>query len=741
MTESNLISPSPVDDGGSDEISLYEMAAVLLDAKWLIAAIAGGIFFLVFLYALFAAPVYTPSALLQVNQKSGGLSGLETLSSMLQGSALPVQAEIQLVRSRSVLSAAIHAQHADIRVRPRHFPLFGSFIARHYHGLAPTGAWLGLSSFSWGGDRVEVSALHIPGNLYGQEFRLTVTGADAYTLSDPDGQPLLSGQTGKLETAAGNAAVSIEVSHIAARPGVTFAVRRDRWQQVLQRLGGKLEVEEQGVQSGILQVTLSGHDAMDATRLLTAIVQADVNLNRTLRAEQAAMQIQFLEDQIPTMEKQVQTARTRLAEYQVRHKVLGLSDESKALLDQMGVLDQAITGVALQRAQLEQQFAAANPTLKGIRAQEQSLQRQRAALETQVAQLPLAAQTVLQLEENLKVATGLYTGLLTSIQQLQVVKAGTVGDLNVVDLPVLPYKPSGPRRLLILVVGLLFGLFAGVVTAFVRRAFLQGVEDPGVLEARFSLPVLAVVPFSAEQLKREKALADMAHREPLLAAEQPNDIAVEALRSLRTSLQFVLAGNDKRVVCISGPVSGVGKSFIAANLARLVADAGKRVLVVDADLRRGHLYRYFRVPSEPGLSQLLSGACDYTRALQTPNGENLQVVTAGTYPPNPAELLLLPAFAAFLERAAREFELVILDAPPLLPVTDGIIVARQAGVNLLVTRSGQHTQRELEATLARYRQNGIKPDGFVFNFLRPRRSSYGYHYGYRYAYKKARHRD
>ncbi|OYV75364.1 MAG: hypothetical protein B7Z74_01200, partial [Deltaproteobacteria bacterium 21-66-5] len=590
MAELNAASPAVAAENESDEISLYEMAAVLLDARWMIAAIAGGIFFLVFLYALFAAPVYTPSALLQVNQKSGGLSGLETLSSMLQGSALPVQAEIQLVRSRSVLSAAIHTQHADIRVRPRHFPLFGSFIARHYHGLAPAGAWLGLSSFSWGRDRVEVSALHIPGNLYGKKFRLTVTGADTYTLSDPDGNTLLSGQTGILEKTAGKdaAAVAIEVARIAARPGVTFVVRRDRWQRVLQRLGGKLEVEEQGVQSGILQVTLSGHDAMDATWLLTAIVQADVNLNRTLRAEQAAMQIQFLEDQIPTMEKQVQAARTQLAEYQAKHKVLGLNDESKALLDQMGVLDQAITGVALQRAQLEQQFAAANPTLKGIRAQEQSLQRQRGALETKVAQLPLAAQTVLQLEENLKVATGLYTGLLTSIQQLQVVKAGTVGDLNVVDLPVLPYKPSGPRRLLILVVGLLFGLFAGVVTAFVRRAFLQGVEDPGVLEARFSLPVLAVVPFSAEQLKREKALADMAHREPLLAAEQPNDIAVEALRSLRTSLQFVLAGNDKRVVCISGPVSGVGKSFIAANLARLVADAGKRVLVVDADLRRGH---------------------------------------------------------------------------------------------------------------------------------------------------------
>ena len=732
MAEPNPVSPGRLDDGDSDEISLYEMFAVLLDAKWLIAGIAGAILFLVLLYAVFAAPVYTPSALLQVNQKSGGLSGLETLSSMLQGTALPVDAEIQLARSRSVLTAAIQAQHANIKAEPRYFPLLGAFIARHQHGASSSGAWLGLSSFSWGGDRVQVTAFSIPEDLYRKDFRLTITGPDSYTLDDPDGNRLLSGKTDALEIASGTLPVSIEVASIAARTGVTFNLSREPLQRALKDVGDHLDVEEQGPQSGILQVTLSGHDALTATGLLTAIVQADVDLNRSLRAEQAGMQIKYLQDQIPVMQKQVEASRTQLAVYQAKHKVLGLSDESKALLDQMGVLDQAITGVALQRAQLEQQFGSDNPTLKGIRAQEQSLQLQRSALEMKVANLPLAAQKVLQLEENLQVASGLYTGLLTTIQQLEVVKAGTVGDLQVVDLPVLPDKASGPPRLLILLIGLLFGLFAGAVTAFLRRAFLQGVEDPGVIEMRFGLPVLAVIPYSAEQVKREKALADTLHREPLLAAEAPEDIAVEALRSLRTSLQFLITGKDKRVVCISGPVVGVGKSFIAANLARLAADAGKRVLVVDADLRRGHLYRYFRVPEQPGLSQLLSGAADYEKVLQAYNGENLKVVTAGAYPPNPAELLLLPAFQKFLERAAKEFDLVIVDAPPLMPVTDGVIVARQAAVNLLVVRTGQHTLRELETTLARYRQSGIKPDGFVFNFLRPRRNSYGYHYGYSY---------
>lgn len=736
-TPENTTPYTPPDDGQSDEISLTEMFGVLLDAKWFIAAIAGSIFLVAFLYALLAPPVYTSSALLQVNQKSGGLSGLESLSSMLEGSAVPVDAEIQLVRSRSVLTAAVNAQHADIVIAPRQFPLVGAFIARHYRGLAPARPWLGLSSYSWGGDRVEVSGFDVPPDLYGRNFRLTVTGPDAYRLQDPAGNTILTGRMGALaqtDSQPGVPRISITVSRIDARPGVTFTVQREALQESLKRVDANLGASEQGSQSGILQVTLSGDDPAAATNLLTAIVNADVNLNRSLRAQQAASQIGYLEQQLPTMEKQVATARRQLGDYQARHRVLDLSDESRALLDRLGALDQAASAVALQRAQLEQQFGSSNPTLKAVRAQEQALQRQRDTLEALVSRLPTAAQVVLQLQENLLVASSLYTGLLTSIQQLQVVKAGTVGDLSVVDLPAVPDKPSGPYRRMILLVGALFGLLVALITVFVRRAFLQGVEDPALLEVRFSLPVLAVVPYSAEQTKREKALADKGHHEPLLAQVEPHDLAVEALRTLRTSLQFLLARAERPVVCLSGPVSGVGKSFIAANLARLVADAGKRVLVVDADMRRGHLYRYFGVTQEPGLSHFLSGAADLAQVMRATENENLKVITAGIYPPNPAELLLLPAFAALLEHAAHEFDLVILDAPPVLPVTDGVIVARQASMNLVVARAGEHTVRALGAAIARYKQNGIRPDGFVFNFLRARAGGYGYHYGYRYAY-------
>ncbi len=460
-----------------------------------------------------------------------------------------------------------------------------------------------------------------------------------------------------------------------------------------------------------------------------------MDLNRNLKSEEAASQIAFLQGQLPIMQDRVDSARRQLGAYQAKHKVLDLSDESQALLGRLSDIDQAITTAALQRAQLQQQFGGASPALRAVIAQQDTLNRQRALLEEQVAKLPAAAQSVLQLQENLDVASNLYTGLLTSIQQLQVVKAGSVGDLSVVDMPVQPYKPSGPPRALILVVGLLLGLMVGASAAFLRRAFLQRVDDPAAIESRFALPTLAILPFSSAQAQRERDLgAARQHREPLLAAEDPQDAAVEEIRGLRTSLQFLMPNADRPILCISGPVSGVGKSFIAANLARLSADAGMRVVVIDSDMRRGHLHRYFGVSQEPGLSRVLSGSAEPSEVIRPAGADGLFIVTAGVYPPNPAELLLRPAFGKLLDRVSSEFDLVIIDAPPVPPVTDGIIVARQASMNVIVAKAGAHTFRELDAAFARYRQNGISPNGFVMNYLRPRAGGYGYYYGYRYKY-------
>lgn len=721
-------------DGGSGEISLVEIVGVLFDAKWLIAGVAGGMFLIALLYAAFAAPVYTPAAMVQVNQKAGGLSGLETLSSMLEGTALPVDAEIQLARSYSVLSDAVRSVHADVSVNPIRFPLAGGLLSRHYHGLGPAPARFGFSGYSWGNDNLDIGRFDVPAELDGKTFTLTVTAPDSFKLADPAGDSVLAGRVGTL-VQADSGALAVLVSAMAARPGVRFNVTRQGIQTAVKDVAKHLTVAEQGSQSGILQLKLSGSDVRGTTALLTAVVRADVDLNRNLRSEEAASQIAFLQEQLPIMQNRVDSARRQLGEYQAKHKVLDLSEESQALLDRLSNIDQAITGAALQRAQIQQQFGGASPALRAVIAQQDTLNRRRDLLEEQVAKLPTAAQSVLQLQENLEVASNLYTGLLTSIQQLQVVKAGAVGDLSIVDMPVQPDKPSGPPRALILVIGLLLGLMAGAGAAFLRRAFLQRVDDPAAIESRFTVPTLAVLPFSSAQAERERNLGESRqHREPLLAAEDPQDAAVEEIRGLRTSLQFLMPGAQRPILCISGPVSGIGKSFISANLARLSADAGMRVLVIDADMRRGHLHRYFQVPQEPGLSRVLSGGADPKEVIRPVGSDGLFVLSAGIYPPNPAELLLRPAFGKLLDYASSQFDLVVIDAPPVLPVTDGIIVARQASMNVIVAKAGSHTFRELDAAFARYRQNGVTPNGFVMNYLRPRAGGYGYYYGYKYKY-------
>lgn len=724
----------PPSNNDSGDVSLAELVGVLIDARWLVAAIAGGILFLALLYALFAAPVYTPTALVQVNQKAGGLSGLETLSSMLEGTALPVDAEIQLAKSYSVLSDAVSAAHADVSVTPRRFPLLGGFLSRRYRGVGPAPARWGLASYSWGNDQIAIGRFDVPVELEDEVFGLTVTTSDSFELTDPAGDSLLVGRVGTIAQ-ADSGAITILVSAIHARPGVRFNLARHAIQATVKDVGRHLSVAEQGSQSGILQMKFSGADVVGSTALLTAVVRADVDLNRNLRSEEAASQIAFLQEQLPIMQGRVDSARRELGQYQAKHKVLDLNEESQALLDRLTNIDQAITGAALQRAQLQQQFGGASPALRAVIAQQDTLNRQRDLIEEQVAKLPAAAQSVLQLQENLEVASNLYTGLLTSIQQLQVVKAGAVGDLSVVDMPVMPGKASGPPRALIVLVGLFVGLIVGTSAAFLRRAFLQRVDDPAAVESRFSIPSLAILPFSAAQMERERGLgAERQHRQPLLAADDPQDATVEEIRGLRTSLQFLMPSADRPILCISGPVSGVGKSFIAANLARLSADAGMRVVVIDADMRRGHLNRYFGVSQSPGLSAALSGAEEPEAVIRPGGVDGLFVVSAGVYPPNPAELLLRPAFGKLLDYAAAKFDLVIIDAPPVLPVTDGIIVARQAAMNVIVAKAGVHTFRELDAAFARYRQNGIAPNGFVMNYLRPRAGGYGYYYGYRYKY-------
>ncbi|MNE28195.1 Tyrosine-protein kinase wzc [compost metagenome] len=303
-------------------------------------------------------------------------------------------------------------------------------------------------------------------------------------------------------------------------------------------------------------------------------------------------------------------------------------------------------------------------------------------------------------------------------------------------------KPVKPKKALIVLIATLLGGLIAVAYVLVRKAMNRGVEDPEVIE-QLGIPVYASIPLSKGQSQIEGTLKGNNRASTgslLLAVNNPADLAVESLRSLRTSLHFATLEAKNNILMISGPSPAVGKSFVSSNLAAIIAQTGQKVLLVDADMRKGYLNKMFRMDVSNGLSDLLAGKIDLNKATHSTEVDNLHVITRGQIPPNPSELLMHSNFTRFLEQVSSQYDLVIIDTPPILAVTDAALVGRQAGTSLIVTRFGVNAAKEIAVTKRRFEQNGIVVKGAIFNAVERKASAYGYgsysYYQYEYASDK-----
>ena len=365
----------------------------------------------------------------------------------------------------------------------------------------------------------------------------------------------------------------------------------------------------------------------------------------------------------------------------------------------------------------------------------QQLQGQKDRLTTRVEGLPATQQELLRLTRDVAVTTEIYTALLNSSQELDVLRAGTVGNVRVIDEAAVNIEvPVKPKKAMIAVIATLLGGFIGIALVLLRQAMNRGIEDPDAIE-NLGLPVYAAIPFSKDQEILEKHTKSKGKgtfsSSLLLAVNNPADLAVESLRSLRTSLHFARLEAKNNILMISGPSPSVGKSFVSSNLGVIMAQAGQKVLLIDADMRKGYVNKMFRVPAENGLSELLASRITSSDAIHTTEVENLHIVPRGQIPPNPSELLMHQNFASFLDNVKDEYDMVIIDTPPILAVTDAAIVGRRVGMSLIVTRFGLNSAKEIEVTKRRFEQNDIQLKGAIFNAVEKKASAYGYgNYGY-----------
>lgn len=719
----------------NDEIDLAALLGTLLDHKWLIAVITGIGFALSVAYALLAAPVYQATAMVQVEPNSPTLPGLADVTQMLTDSAPQAVTEIALITSRSVVGKAVDDLKLDILVEPRRFPLIGDFLARRYSPetqgmVAP--ARFGMNSYGWGGEELNIFQLEVPPALVGTTMSLVAGDNGHYRLYNEDDDLLLEGKAG---SAAEWKGVKIQVKTLKANPGTRFDVVRLPPLAIMTALQNNLLATEKAKDSGIIQLSYQLSDPALATATLDAITRQYIRQNVERNSAEAASRLDFVNGQLPNVRRDLEKAENALNAYQSQTHSVDISLETKSYLDQIVALDTSISQLKMQQAEVSRRYTRQHPAYQALLAQIGELDGRKTQLEDKVTGLPETQQELLRLTRDVQVSTQTYTGLLNQAQQLDIARAGTVGNARVIDQAVVDVtQPVKPKRTQIVLIGTFLGAFLAVAWVFLRQLLSRGVEDAREIEQVVGLPVYASIPLSAYQRDHEaigKRRVNGNGKSHLLAQDAPGDLAIEAMRSLRTSLHFAMLEAKNNVLMICGSSPNAGKSFVSTNLAGVVAQSGQRVLLIDGDLRRGTLHKIMGQPTENGLSDLLAGQITLDQAVHASSMNGLHFISRGQVPPNPSELLMRANFTALMMEASRRYDLVIVDTPPILAVTDAAIIGRHAGTSLLVVRFGFNQVKEIALARQRFEQNGIELKGAIFNAVERRADSY-YAYGYEY---------
>lgn len=709
-----------------DEIDMGQIVLTLWRAKWLIAAmtalgVAAGAFFIAN-----TSPVFQADALLQLEENSTALSLPSSLSN-LAGKDPRSVTEIELMRSRHVLGQAVANQNLDWRITPALMPGIGTMLSRYriaiLDGVIP-------ERFARPGDRIVLDDLVVPPGWLNRPIELTVQTGGRFRAILPDGTALEGAQG--IQVLQAEAGFSMTLAAISAPPGRRFFIQQIDEARAIQSLRGRLSVSERGRASGILEMRITGEDKADNARTLNAILQAYQRQNIARSSAQADSSLTFIRDQLPKAEQSLREAENLLNTYRAEQGTVDLSLETQTVLSQITRTEEGLAVLQSREDELRQRYTPAHPAYRQFLDERERLQARLATLREQVGILPETQRQMVNLTRGVDLAQRIYTELLTRAQQVEVLRASTIGNVRIVDSAAATPLAISPRKTLVLAVSLLLGALTGAGTVLIRNWMRKGIQDDSELE-KLGLPVFATVHY--------RKLAD-SHRKqrgrlPIFALEQSGDSAVEAFRSLRTSLHFGMLDARTPTLVITSAHPAAGKSFLALNLAVVAAQAGQRVCIIDADLRRGQLRRFFDVSRDhPGFAEVLAGDVGFDDAVVQGPVDTLFFLPTGRYPPNPSELLMRSEFSEVIEHCASQFDLTIFDAPPVLAVTDPVIISRYTGGTILVAKHNITQKGEVEAAITTFATAGLRISGAVLNGFDPRKAKTGYGYAYRYDYKQ-----
>ena len=743
-TDSNNLSQSKPEKYSKD-IDLLALMLVILRGWKVIALFTLLGLTIAVLYSRYENPTFKSTALIQITEKSKGISALGTNISDLVGDEVSkADAEAELIKSHMVLKPVVDLLHLSIRLSDPEVSALDRIKNDRTHTQINLPEGVSLKTED---GQVQVSQFNVSQGYLNQPFTLTKSNT-GFVLSN--GFDDFKGQLNQAHYFKGSdGIIQITVTELPNANHPITLVKKSL-PDTVDSINSTLVVAEKIKQTGIVELSLTGVNQQQVSLILKEIIQSYINQNQSQGSEEINNTLTFMDTQIPVLQQKLEDSETVFNNFREKYGTIDISQEAGLLVTENSQIDAQLNELDLKKADLTTYYTEEHPLVLKINDQIKVLNDRKQEINSKISKLPGVQREFLKLAADTEINREIYLTMLKNYEQLKIVRAGQIGYARIIDLPVSTFRAIAPKKQQIIMSGTILGLIIGAMLALFRNMLRNPVKDPEHLEAKTGVPVIATIPRSASMTRLGK---NKKAPNRLLAYTDANSLSYEAIKSLRTHLMFGMPKNGKvgqraRVILISGESPGVGKSFISSNLSEVFAQLNKKVLIIDADMRLGELHNVFNIDQKSGLADYLSQnnlqsndglQADNTLSnfVHPTNLDNIDFMPRGQQPHNPTTLLASDRFRELMSELSAYYDFIILDTPPILAASDALIISEYADKLLMVTRYNKSIEGQLVYAIKQLAKDGVQVDGIVLNDMQQGiMNKYSYHYSYAYGNNK-----
>jgi len=682
------------------------------------------------LYLISTAPTYEASTLLEVRD-SGSLAQEDR---GVYKEKKDLKEEANILRSRKVLNPIVDQYKLRNNIEAQTIPVLGD-VTRHVPFLANWIRSLEVAkAYAWDEAELEIAQFTVPREWEDEELTLTVLDDDRYAL-ERDGLGIIDDAAvgENIVVELGNYdPLTLLVTAIDAPEGVKFSVTKQSLQVTISELSSDLITETSDAKSSMINIKLRGEDPRKAANVVNSIAQEYSSVKLNAETREANAKLNFYTDSLPSVEADYRAAQAALTKFKNDGRIVRQDEQTIAALRQMDRLDADISDLQIELNQKSARYTVGHPDIKRLQKDINEIKAERARYAARVKNAPQVEGDLDALENDLEQAKELYTETVNALNKYERDQKAYVSQVSIIDEALTPRKPISPNSLLAIVGGTLATLFLYMLYLTLRSALSTVISDQDTLERASGLPVFMNIPKSGAQKRLGSAAAVDPRRllpgassssraltaadSNVLALSKPEDYSIENLRGLRSMLEDVMDGAANNVLMITSPLPSMGKSFVSMNLSVLLAQAGKRVLLIDADYQRGQLHKSLGLPMGPGLPEVVKGKSELKETVRPTSVQNLYCIPRGfTGGDTGREMPSDKEFSAFMQVVAPRFDIAIIDTPPVLSVATAMSLGKHAGSSIMVIKEGEVKEPQLTESLKRLSFSGVRVNGCILN--------------------------